>query len=211
MWISFSPRINRPSVLERSAKVDLVCETVGGIVNVFFGPGFDELAFFGGKNSDDFRGRAKNHATGGESGVLGDEGVGSDDAMFADLGAVQNGRAHADEALITDSAGMDDGGMANGDPIAQNAGMFIGKMKDGVVLDVGVVSDNDAVDVAAQDGVIPNAGVIAESDVAENDGAARDVNAFAKRRLAAQEGVELLSKFRFWFAHGTGASGQEHS
>jgi hypothetical protein len=54
-----------------------------------------------------------------------------------------------------------------------------------------MMTDFDSVDVAAENGVIPNAGMIAQRDVAENHSAARDVNAGAKPWRAAQECVEL--------------------
>ena len=64
-------------------------------------------------------------------------------------------------------------------------------MQHGVVLDIGVVADHNAVDVAAQDRVVPDAGAIAQRDVARHHRAAGDVNIFAQRRFLAQELVEL--------------------
>jgi hypothetical protein len=43
-------------------------------------------------------------------------------------------------------------------------------MEDGVVLNVGIVADADLVDVAAEDGVHPDAGVFAEDYVADELG-----------------------------------------
>ena len=69
---------------------------------------------------------------------------------------------------------MDDCGMADGDIVAKQCGEIIGEMDDGVVLDVGMVADNDAVDVATDDRVVPNTGIVSESDVTQNGGAARN-------------------------------------
>ena len=56
---------------------------------------------------------------------------------------------------------------------------------------------DDPVDVAAENGVVPDARIISERDVAEHDGAGGDVNAVAEFWLAAQKAIELS----FQFAH----------
>jgi hypothetical protein len=45
----------------------------------------------------------------------------------------------------------------------------------GVVLDVGIVANADLVDVAAKDGVHPDAGVLADNDVADELGGVVDI------------------------------------
>ena len=59
------------------------------------------------------------------------------------------------------------------------------------------MADDDAVDVAAENGVVPDARTISESDVAEHDGAGGDENAVAELWLSAQKAIELS----FQFAH----------
>jgi hypothetical protein len=59
------------------------------------------------------------------------------------------------------------------------------------------VADHDAVNVTADDGVIPDAGVITERDIAKHDGAARDENAFAEGRLFAQKSSELFRRVAY--------------
>ena len=115
--------------------------------------------------------------------------------MVADGCAIENSRAHADEGFVADGAGVDDGGVADSDVVADDAGIFIGKVEDGVVLNVGVVTDDDTVDVAASDGVVPDAGVVADGDVAENDRASGDVNIFAESRFFVKEGLKLFQEF----------------
>jgi hypothetical protein len=106
----------------------------------------------------------------GEQGTRGDDGAGSDD------GAVENDRAHADEAAGFDGAAVEYSVVADGDVVANvNAVLFLHAVQDAVVLNVGVVADADLVDVAAEDGVHPDAGVFAKNDVADELGGVVDV------------------------------------
>ena len=84
--------------------------------------------------------------------------------------------------------------MADGDVAAQNAGEIIGEVKDGVVLDVGIFANDDAVDITAENCIVPNAGMSAESHITKDDGGAGDVNVCADGRAAAQERIELFFK-----------------
>src|SRR5690348_8089908 len=87
---------------------------------------------------------------------------------------------------------MDNGAVADGDPVADDAGIRIGEMQHGVVLDVRVVADDDAVDIAAQYRAIPDARTRANGHVAEHDGGFGEVNSLAEPRRFAQESVELF-------------------
>ena len=87
---------------------------------------------------------------------------------------------------------MDDGAMANSHVIADNARILIGEVQHGVVLNVRVVADDDAIDVAAKDRVIPDAGIIPNRYVTHYDCALSDVNASAKSRLFQQKSFKLL-------------------
>ena len=84
--------------------------------------------------------------------------------------------------------------MPDGDVVADEAGVIVREVQHRVVLDVGVMPDDDAVDVATQHRVIPNAGVIAERHVAHDHRRARDIHAATERRFFAEERVELLSE-----------------
>jgi hypothetical protein len=44
---------------QRGGDVDVVFEAIGGVADVFFGPGFEFGAFFGGEFADDFGGRTE--------------------------------------------------------------------------------------------------------------------------------------------------------
>src|SRR4051812_41625688 len=85
--------------------------------------------------------------------------------------------------------------MSDGDVVSHDARKGVSEMNDGVVLNISMVADDDAVDVAAKHGVIPNAGMIAEGDVAEDGCAASDEDAFAEFGLLAEEAVELFLQF----------------
>ena len=78
--------------------------------------------------------------------------------------------------------------------LPSDAREIVREMQHGVVLDVRVVADDDAVDVAAQHRAIPHAGMRAERHVAEDDGGLGEINALAELRLFAQERVELFHR-----------------
>jgi hypothetical protein len=172
-----------------------VFEAIGGIANVFIRPGFEFGAFFGGEFANDFRGRAEDEGAGGYFGADCNQGVGADEALVANGCTIENGCAHADEDFVADGARVDYGGVANGDVVAYDAGIVVGEVEDGVVLNVGVVTNDDAVDVAASNSVVPDAGMVAEGDVAEDDRAFGDVNIFAEGRFFVEESLKLFLEF----------------
>ena len=66
--------------------------------------------------------------------------------------------------------------MADGDPVADFDRIEVAlAVEDGAVLDIGVGADADGVDIAAQDGVHPDRGVLAEGDIADELGGEIDV------------------------------------
>ena len=67
-----------------------------------------------------------------------------------------------------------------------------GDMNHGVVLNIAVMADDNAVDVATQNGVVPDAGMVAERDIADDDAGAGDINVLANRWFFAQKCIELL-------------------
>jgi hypothetical protein len=85
---------------------------------------------------------------------------------------------------------MDYGGVPDRHVVANKAGVFIGQMHHGVVLNVRVVPDDDSVDVAAYNCVIPDTRRIADRNVAEHNSPPRYVNAPAKHRLLGEEHIE---------------------
>jgi len=75
-------------------------------------------------------------------------------------------------------------------------------VEDGVVLNVGVVADADLVDVAAEDGVHPDAGMLADDDVANELRGIVDVAGFGELRgdafVGADHSLELRTENISW-------------
>jgi hypothetical protein len=111
--------------------------------------------------------------------------------LRSDFGAIKNRGTHADEDFVADFAGMDDCGVSDSDKVSEFAREVVGEVEDGVILDVRVVSDNDTIDVAAKHGVVPDAGMITDGNVANNDRALGDVNTGAQGGFFEEEGREL--------------------
>lgn len=86
-----------------------------------------------------------------------DQGIGPNQAPFPDHGAVQNGCAHAHQNFIGDGAGMQDRSVPDGHEVAYQTWNLIGNVQHRVVLDVRVMPDDDAVDVTAENSIIPGA------------------------------------------------------
>ena len=113
--------------------------------NAFFVQGFDNL----GRN-------AGNQGIRRYDGAFGYNGTGSNDRAVADYSAVKYGGMHTDEAVVFNSAGMQQSTVAYGYIIAYNAGVFIGNVQYAVVLDIAVAANLDAVNVAADSNAGPN-------------------------------------------------------
>jgi len=180
---------------QRTAEANAVFQTIGGVVDVFLGPPFEAGALRFGQFAHDPRGGAEDEGSRWDFGSLGHERLGADDGLFANDGAIEDHRAHAHQHLVTDLASVDHGAVAHGDPVAKETGEIVGEMQDGVVLHVGMVANDDAVDVAAQDGAIPNAGVVTEGDVANDGGESGDEDVFAQAGMAAEKPIELGVEF----------------
>ena len=116
----------------------------------------------------------------------------ADEGLFANDCAIQNDCAHPNKCFITHLAGVNNRAMADSDPIAKDAGIIIREVQHGVVLNVGMVPDNDAVDIAAQDCTVPYARMRAERYIADDSGGFGDEDAFAKLRRFSKELIKLL-------------------
>ena len=82
--------------------------------------------------------------------------------------------------------------MTDRDVVAENARVIIGEVQHGIVLNVAVMTNDDTVDVTAKHSVIPDAGVIAERDVADNDTGRGDIDVLADGRFFAEKFIQLL-------------------
>src|SRR5207237_4324086 len=78
-----------------------------------------------------------------------------------------------------------------GDVVADQARKVSGHMHHRLVLDVGVVADHDPVDVTAENGVKPDARMVANSDITDNHRAVGQINALPDRGLALQKRFQL--------------------
>src|ERR1035437_1595525 len=108
--------------------------------------------------------------------LFGNQRAGGDDGAASDDRAVEDDGAHADQAAGFNGAAVQDGVVAHADVVAQvDAVLFFHAVEDTVVLNVGIVADADLVNVAAEDGVHPDAGVFAEDDVADQLGGVVDI------------------------------------
>jgi hypothetical protein len=82
--------------------------------------------------------------------------------------------------------------VTNGHETPKQTWKIIGQMHDRVVLDVGAAADDDAIDVTAQDCVVPNARAIAERDIPNHHRSLRDIDIFSQDGFFAQKCVELI-------------------
>jgi hypothetical protein len=112
--------------------------------------------------------------------------------LLSNYRPIENHSSHPDQHFIANGAGMHDCGMADRYKVPKTAGIIIGKMNDGVVLDIRVMANHDAIDIAAENGMVPNAGPVAQGDIADNHGAIGDINAFAEHGLFPEKTVQLL-------------------
>jgi hypothetical protein len=172
-----------------------VFQAVSPVIHILLRPPFQPGAFFFRQFADDFCRRAEHERAGRNFRSLRHERLRADDGLLPDDRAVQNHRAHADERFVADDARVDDRAVADGDPVADEARKLVREMQHGVVLDVRVMADDDAVDVAAQHRAIPHARMRAERHVADDGRGSGDENIFAERGFFAEKSVKLLCQF----------------
>lgn len=111
-------------------------------------------------------------------GAFGYNGAGSNDGAVADYSTVKYGGVHTDEAVVLNSAGMQQSAVAYGYIIAYDAGVFIGNVQYAVVLNVAVAANLDAVNVAADSNAGPNAGVLFKLNLANQGGSIKGIGLF---------------------------------
>src|SRR5712692_12097181 len=146
------------------------------------GPAGNVVLFVERELSPDFCRRAKDERAGRNAHPESDEGVRADDGARADFSAVENNRAHADEDFIVDLAGVNDGAVANSDKLAYGRRITGVDVNHGVVLNIRTRPDDDAVDVAAQNGAVPDARFLFERNVADDGRAGDDPGAWMNGR-----------------------------
>src|SRR5439155_8507332 len=103
------------------------------------------------------------------------------DCMFTDRDIVQDYGAHADQAMGLNGAPVQHDTMTHRDVILEDQWTLeLHDVSDRTVLDVGVLADPDEMNVAANDAVVPDAGMITNCNVSDHLGAFGNVNPLAQ-------------------------------
>src|SRR5882724_11621291 len=117
-----------------------------------------------------FARRAHDQTARGNHGAFRNERARGDDAARANRRTVQNDRAHADQAARLDHAAMQRHRMPDGHAIAENERTLVAHdVQYAAVLNVGARADADVVHVAANHRARPNARILANHHVANDD------------------------------------------
>src|SRR5258708_36447636 len=86
------------------------------------------------------------------------------DATISDLRTIEDRAAHADEAFVSDCARMDDRRVSDRRVTTYFDAIFVGEMYNGAVLHIAPLSYFDRIDVAPENGAIPDTAHRAEFD-----------------------------------------------
>lgn len=124
-----------------------------------------------------FRGKGAGHLgrVAEDKGALGEGLAGRDQgpcchqAVIGDDSPVQDDRPHADEGVVADFAGVEDGPVADRDVIADDGRGVVVHVDDTVILDVGILADDDVGDIGPEHGVKPDAGPLLDDDAADEN------------------------------------------
>ena len=101
--------------------------------------------------------------------AFGDQCLGADQAVPADLGTIQDDSVDANQGAVAYGAAVDHGHMPYGDLVADIQGKAGIAVEDSTVLDIGPLADGDRVVVAANDRMPPDTGFFAEFDLSYDD------------------------------------------
>ena len=126
------------------------------------------LLLLEGKLSANFRGRSEHKRAWRNLHAASDKRICPNDGTRADFYIVENDGTHPDKHFIVDLARVHDRVVANRNQLAHDRGIICVKMHDGIVLDVRARADNDAIDIAPQNGAVPNARFFFKCNIANN-------------------------------------------
>jgi len=163
-----------------------------GHLDVFLGQLAQSFSPFGGKRLSGGGRYSGNQGTFGDSHALRDHRSGRHDRLATDVSSVKNGRIHANEAFVLDYAGMDDRPVTDRDEITDFEGKVVGQVSDHAVLQVRALPDRYEIDIASQDGTVPNARAVPEPDVTDNRCGRGKEDTFAQGRFLIQVGREPM-------------------
>jgi hypothetical protein len=168
--------VTRYSVLRTRNSVLSFPQILFCISQIIPGIPHDRFLIFLIELATEFAGRSHPERAGFDHCSLGDESAGSDNRSRANFCAVQNNRSHADEAAVFYGAAVQRDGMAHGDIFAEvDAVLLLHAVEHAAILHVGMRADADFVNVAAQHGIHPDGGVLAENHVADDLGGGIDI------------------------------------
>ena len=105
---------------------------------------------------------------------MGHDRSGRHDTSLPDHTVVHDDGAHADKHIVLDGAAVYDGVVAYAHIVAHHGREFlVGAMDGGVVLNVDLVAEGDAVHIAAHDAAVPKATAVAAFELANYNGGLR--------------------------------------
>ena len=87
---------------------------------------------------------------------------------------------------------MTDCAMSDQNIRSENARLVATDMQCGVVLDIGTWPDDDWCEIGTENGVPPNAGVLAEGDIADDPGTGSDIHRGINFREEVSESIQAL-------------------
>ena len=99
--------------------------------------------------------------------------------------------SRAEIRVVSHGAGMNDCRMAHRHVIAQQTRILIRQMDHGIILDIGMVADDDPVDIAAHHGIVPDTGMITNRHVSDHHRSVSQVNSISELGSLAQKGIQL--------------------
>jgi len=135
------------------------------------GPAGEVFLFVECELAADFRRGTKDEGAGRNFHAEGDQRIRADDGARTNVRTIENDRPHADKNFIVDLASVHDGAVPNRDELTDDCRKPRVEMDDGVVLHIRARTDDDAVDVAPQNGSVPDARFLFEGHVADDSGA----------------------------------------
>jgi hypothetical protein len=143
--------------------------------------------------SHDLTGHPQDQRAGRDFRPFDQDRSGPDYRASSDSDTVQKDCSHADQALVLDDAAVEDDPVPHRDPAADDAGdAWIG-VDHRDILDVRLVANLDPVGVAPEDGVVPDARVVPQMDMTEDDGTRGDEGRWVNHAISlcmCRQGIE---------------------
>jgi hypothetical protein len=128
-----------------------------------------EFDLFGAEQANDPCGDTRDERPRGDDLPRAHDSPRCNQGILTDFSPIENDRTDADQGAVTDTAAVHHGSVANGDLVSQDRGVAIGRhMKSGLILDVGALTDLDALDIPAQHRPEENTRVLTDFDIPDH-------------------------------------------